>query len=115
LQQGEFIIHTDHKSLDQLNEQRLHTVWQHKVFSKLLGLQYKIVYIQGSENCVADALSRRVHDDGELGMISAPVPQWSQLVQNSYKDDDTAQGMIAKLSLDGTVVPNYTLKDGLLR
>jgi hypothetical protein len=48
-------------------------------------------------------------------MISAPVPQWSQLVQNSYKDDDTAQGMIAKLSLDGTVVPNYTLKDGLLR
>jgi transposase InsO family protein len=27
LQQGEFIIHTDHKSLSQLNEQRLHTMW----------------------------------------------------------------------------------------
>jgi hypothetical protein len=27
LQQGEFIIHTDHKSLSQLNEQRLHIVW----------------------------------------------------------------------------------------
>jgi hypothetical protein len=27
LQQGEFQIHTDHKSLTQLNEQRLNTVW----------------------------------------------------------------------------------------
>jgi hypothetical protein len=44
LQQGEFHIYTDHKSMSQLNEQRLHTVWQHKVFTKLLGLQYKIVY-----------------------------------------------------------------------
>jgi hypothetical protein len=43
LQQAEFFIHTDHKSLAQLNDQRLHTVWQHKVFTKLLGLQYKSV------------------------------------------------------------------------
>jgi hypothetical protein len=27
LQQGEFIIHTYHKSMSQLNEQRLHTMW----------------------------------------------------------------------------------------
>jgi hypothetical protein len=27
-----------------LNEQHLRTQWQQKVFSKLLGLQYKIVY-----------------------------------------------------------------------
>jgi predicted alpha/beta hydrolase len=38
LQQGEFHIYTYHKSLAQLNEQILHTVWQHKVFSRLLGL-----------------------------------------------------------------------------
>jgi hypothetical protein len=31
LQQGEFHIYTDHKSLSRLNEQRLNTVWQHKV------------------------------------------------------------------------------------
>jgi hypothetical protein len=76
LQQGEFVIHTDHKSSTQLNEQRLHTVWQHKVFSELLGLQYKIVYKQGSKNRVADALPRRIHDADELSMISAPIPQW---------------------------------------
>jgi hypothetical protein len=42
LQHTEFVILTDHKSLTQLNEQRLHTPWQHKVFTKLLVLQYKI-------------------------------------------------------------------------
>ena len=38
LQFQEFTILTDHKSLTQLGDQRLHTDWQHKVFSKLLGL-----------------------------------------------------------------------------
>ena len=38
LQFGEFHIFTDQKSLIQLSEQRLHTPWQHKVFTKLLGL-----------------------------------------------------------------------------
>jgi uncharacterized UPF0160 family protein len=38
LQQGKFHIYTDHKILAQLNEQRLHTDWQHKIFSRLLGL-----------------------------------------------------------------------------
>ena len=33
LLQAEFVIHTDHQSLTHLNEQRLHTAWQQKVFS----------------------------------------------------------------------------------
>jgi hypothetical protein len=44
LQHGEFYIFTDHRRLTQLNEQHLHTQWQQKVFTKLLGLQYKIIY-----------------------------------------------------------------------
>jgi len=44
LQHGEFLILTDQKSLTQLSDQRIHTHWQQKVFTKLLGLQYKIVY-----------------------------------------------------------------------
>lgn len=40
LQYSEFIIYTDQKSLSQLTEQRLHTHWQQKVFTKLFGLQY---------------------------------------------------------------------------
>ena len=53
LQHHEFVILTYHKSLTQLNEQRLHIPWQHKVFTKLLGLQYKVQYRPGSENRVA--------------------------------------------------------------
>jgi hypothetical protein len=58
LQFPEFVIATDHKSLTHLNEQRLHISWQQKVFTKLLGLQYRVEYKKGKENLAADALSR---------------------------------------------------------
>ncbi|CAO2172926.1 unnamed protein product, partial [Urochloa humidicola] len=61
LQHGEFIIYTDQRSLIHLTDQRLNTPWQQKVFSKLLGLQYKIVYKQGSSNRVADAFCLAGH------------------------------------------------------
>lgn len=43
LQQVEFIIYTDQKSLVHLNDQRLNTPWQQRMFTKLVGLQYKII------------------------------------------------------------------------
>lgn len=82
LQHQEFVILTDHKSLTQLNEQRLHTPWQHKVFTKLLGLQYRVQYRPGTENRVADALSRCAIAD--LHALSSVVPQWLLDVQASY-------------------------------
>jgi hypothetical protein len=115
LQHGEFFIHTDHKSLSQLNEQRLHTVWQHKVFTKLLGLQYKVVYKKGTENRVADAPSRRTHPELSLQLISSVTPEWLLSVQASYDVDPHATDLITKLSLKGDSAPNYTYKDGLLR
>jgi hypothetical protein len=44
LQLAEFIIYTDHRSLTLLNEQRLNTAWQQKMYAKLVGLQYRIIY-----------------------------------------------------------------------
>jgi hypothetical protein len=38
LQFAEFVIRTDHKSLTHLTDQRLHTDWQWKVLTKLMGL-----------------------------------------------------------------------------
>ena len=58
LQLKEFIIHTNHRSLAQLDEQRLHTPWQKKMFTRLLGLQYRIVYKKRIDNGAADVLSR---------------------------------------------------------
>lgn len=53
-----FIIKTDQRSLVYLEEQRLATPTQQKAFTKLLGLQYKIVFKSGFDNRTADALSR---------------------------------------------------------
>jgi hypothetical protein len=36
-------------------------------------------------------------------------------MQNSYTVDPIAKDLISKLSLDDMVVPNFTLKQGLLR
>jgi hypothetical protein len=35
---GEFVIRTDHKSFTHLDDQRLHTDWQQKALTKLMGL-----------------------------------------------------------------------------
>ena len=50
LQFQEFVILTDQKSLTQLTDQHLHTHWQQRIFSKLLGLQYRIVYRPSADN-----------------------------------------------------------------
>jgi len=108
LQFGEFIIYTDQKSLVQLSEQRLHTQWQQKVFTRLLGLQYRIVYKKGADNRVADALSRRIVHSEECFSMSSSTPVWLQQVADSYTDDTYVQSIIAKLILDATAVPRFS-------
>ena len=44
LQHAEFFIKTDQRSLVNLTDQRLSTPWQHKAMTKLLGLQFQIIY-----------------------------------------------------------------------
>ena len=61
LQRQEFLILTDHKSLSYLNEQNLHYDMQRKAMTRLMGLQFRIIYKQGKENLAADALSRVAH------------------------------------------------------
>lgn len=77
LLQAEFIIQTDQKSLIHLDDQRLTTPWQHKALTKLLGLNYKLVYRQGKDNKVADALSRTTHGDiHDLATIVSVQSTW---------------------------------------
>lgn len=115
LQLAEFHIITDQRSLVQLTEQRLHTPWQQKVFTKLLGLQYTIRYRKGPKNKVANALSRFPEPEAQCVAISTATPAWTQTVAASYLKDPLAQDMITKLAIDSTAVPNFTLRDGLLR
>jgi hypothetical protein len=100
LQFGEFHIFTDQKSLVQLAEQRLHTHWQQKVFTKLLGLQYNIIYKKGEDNKVVDALSRRRSSEAQCLVVSSCTLQWVQLVTKSYENDTHAQHLLTKLVVD---------------
>lgn len=112
---AEFVIFTDQKSLIHLNEQRLNTPWQQKVFTKLLGMQYKIVYKQGSENRVADALSRRAHAAVTCLAVSVCSPQWCQSIIDGYLRDEDTKQLLSKLVLDGSSVPKFSLHEGLLK
>jgi hypothetical protein len=113
LLQHEFVIHTDHRSLVHLNEQRLHTPWQQKAFTKLLGLRYKIQYRRGAENGVADALSRRQHPV-EVLAISSPVHDWLLELQQWYASDAAAQGLLAQLALQPAGSSLFTLRNGVI-
>jgi hypothetical protein len=75
LQHKEFIIRTDQKSLVHLEDQRLTTNWQHKAFTKLLGLQYKLCYRKAVENRAADALSAACMNHWQLWLLSLNVNQ----------------------------------------
>jgi len=113
LQHAEFQIVTDHRSLVQLTEQRLHTPWQQKVFTKLIGLQYKIIYRKGADNGAADALSRC--PIAHLSTVSVCQPQWLDEVVSSYTADARAKEMLSKLALTSDAVPHFTLRDGVIR
>jgi hypothetical protein len=87
LQHAEFTIHTDHCSLSHLEEQRLHTTWQQKVFNKLLGLQFTIKYKKGVSNRATDSLSHRPELESSLCVISQLQPSWLTDVIASYASD----------------------------
>lgn len=114
LQHNEFFIHIDQKSLIHLNEQRLHTHWQQKVFTKLLGLQYKVIYKKGTENTVADALSR-CPTDHQLYLVTAVQPQWLADIQQGYDSDRKAKELLAQLALSPLSLPHYSLENGIIR
>jgi len=90
LQMAEFHIIIDQRSLVQLSEQRLHTPWQQKVFTKLLGLQYTITYHKGPENRVANALSHFPELGATCDSVSVATLAWTQAMADSYQDDQYA-------------------------
>jgi transposase InsO family protein len=121
LQHGEFLIKTDQQSLIHLDDQRVSTAWQQKALTKLLGLQYKIVYHKGIDNRVADALSRRPgleQDEPHLQLnvvaVSTVVPNWLLQVVQGYEQDPNAQQILQKHAT-GTSTGPYTLTNGVIR
>ncbi|WVZ78975.1 hypothetical protein U9M48_026610 [Paspalum notatum var. saurae] len=110
----EFTILTDHKSLAYLTEQHLHSDLQRKAMSRLMGLQFKIVYKKGKENIAADALSRLPHLMA-LQSVSVVQPVWLQEVLNSYTTDSRAQQLLAQLAVHSPSEEGYSIDNGLIK
>lgn len=115
LQSAPFTILTDQKSLTHLDDQRLSTPWQHKALSKLMGLTYQIQYKKGTDNRVADALSRAPHTATyELSAVSVLRPVWLQDVQTAYTQDPSATQLLSQLSINSPQ-GHFALKDGIIK
>lgn len=74
-----FFIHTDHKSLREILQQRIHTPDQQNYIRKLLGYDFVIEYKPGKNNAVADALSHAPEV-----MVENVSDVDSSIVQTSY-------------------------------
>lgn len=115
LQHSKFVIYTDQKSLAGLNTQRLHTSCQQKVFTKLLGFHYKVVYKKGVENTAADALSRHPAPPSQLMVVSSATLQRLLQVTDAYTSDVQAQELLQQLTLSDAPVGPYSLQQGVIR
>jgi hypothetical protein len=114
---NKLIIRTDQQSLKFLTSQRLLEGVQHKFMLKLLEFDYLIEYKKGSENSVADALSRKMeHSDTHHCLaISAIVPKWKSEVLQSYDTYEKYTQLLQELALDPASHINYSLSGGILR
>ena len=97
-----------------LQEQRLVTPWQQRAFTKLLGLQYRIVYNKGSENGAADALSRLPKTETLFG-ISTCQPAWMENVLASYNYNPHTQKLLEQLAIRPDPKKRFTLAQGIIR
>lgn len=111
-----FKIKTDHFSLKYLLGQRLTTPFQVKWLPKLLGYDYEISYKSGSENVVADALSR-VSSGAELNAIALTsiATNLLQKVKDSCLQDVVLSKVMDQIQNNTYKEDKYNLVDGLLR
>lgn len=112
-----FKVKTDHLSLKYLMEQKLTTFMQQKWLTKLVGFDYEIIYKQGVDNKVVDALSRVEHlqdQEAELEALSVVLSEWVQELKDRVAQDTELQKLIAELNTAPTNHPKYQIQHGLL-
>ena len=71
----EFVIKTEQRSLKYLLDQKAVSTIQQRWVSKSIGLKYKIEYTPGVDNKVANALSKRPHQEAayQYTMVTPPT------------------------------------------
>lgn len=79
------------------------------MYTRLAGLQYKILYNPGVLNTAADALSRHPAALAQLQAISAVSPSWIAEVLAGYESDSFSQSILQQLAIDPASRPPYSL------
>jgi hypothetical protein len=114
LQQKEFSILTDHRSLLHLDDHQIHQPMQQKAFLKLMGLNYRLVYRKGHENKAADALSRPCTTENSYA-ISVSTPKWLEIIVQGYQEDPQAKQLLTELSIASPNSQGFALVDGFIK
>ena len=110
-----FTIRTDHQPLKYLLEQKLTTPSQHVWLAQLMTYDFDITYKKGSENRVADALSRiPSHEIFSLALSSVSLSLNHQIL-SSYEKDVGLQKIIQVLTHSLESHSNFTWDRGELR
>jgi hypothetical protein len=108
-----FVVHTDHRSLRFILDQRLTTIPQHQWVSKLLGFDFVVEYKPGAQNVVADALSRRDKLSGELLSLSAPQFALFDDIRQEI-NGDAALSQLRDAIRGGAKGDQWSVVDGLI-
>lgn len=115
-----FVVRTDQQSLKYLLEQREITLDYQRWLTRILGYEFDIEYKVGSENKVADGLSRIDHATKAEGvtvdLLALTVPSALQL-QDLYAEVDNnveIQQLVAKLAVGKEVKCGFSLTNGRL-
>jgi hypothetical protein len=114
LQHGEFLIKTDNKSLTHLIDQGLHTECQQKALTKMMGLQYHIVYKKGHQQWCYRCPVTQTNDPENLCSVTEVHPVWLQRVITSYHQDTVMQRLLQQLTVNPASDNSYTVRSGIL-
>jgi len=85
------------------------------MYTKLAGLQYRIVYKPGVSNLAADALSRHPAPPAQLAAISYSSPTWLAEVSDGYAQDPFSASLLQELAVSPLSRPHYSLASGIIR
>lgn len=109
-----FTIHTDQRSLRKLMTQVVQTPEQQFYLAKLLGYSYEIVYKPGTQNRVADALSRAHDMPSQLFAITIPHWDFLQKLKASFQADPQLQELLQQVQVDPEAFPQFKVVRDLL-
>lgn len=85
-----------------------------KLYTKLVGLQFKVVYKPGTSNLAADALSRHPSPPEYIHAISSSSPMLLAEVVARYAADPTSRKLVQELSVDPASHPPYFMINGVI-